>query len=277
MKILYVVPVLLMFNLTGCATQSSLDNVRNDIDAVKTRLFSVERDLGEVRTNSKESIGSVEKSVKAEVANVRRMSADIQATIDSTKGEMRALNGRLDDMGSAVKKPTEDLTRYRDDADKRIFATEDSILKLQATIDELSKKMNELMKGKSGDVTSTPDALYMKGLEDFKSGDMPSAREKFTKFIEQNPQHDLVANAYFWIGETHYSEKNYESAILAYQEVIKKYPGKEKVTAAMLKQAMAFMEIKDVKSAKYVLKKLSAGYPKSGEAKKAKAMLKDIK
>lgn len=277
MKISHVIPVIIMIVLTGCATQSSLDNVRNDIDTVKTRLFSVERDLGGVRTDSKESIGSVEKSVKADVANVRKMSADIQATIDSTKGEMQALNGRVDDMASAIKKPTEDLARYREDADKRIFAIEDRILKQQTAIDDLLKKLGELVKVKSGDAPLSPDTLYMKGLETFKSGDMPSAREQFTSFLEQNPQHDLAANSLFWIGETHYSEKNYEAAILAYQEVIKNYPGKDKVTAAMLKQAMAFREIKDVKSARYVLKKLVEGYPKSEEAKKARVMLKEIK
>ena len=52
---------------------------------------------------------------------------------------------------------------------------------------------------------------------------------------------------------------------------------KEKVVAAMLKQAMAFNEIKDPKSAKFVLKKLIEGFPKSDEAKKAKVMLKEIK
>lgn len=277
MKISYFVPVLLMVILNGCAAQGSLDIVRNDVDTVKTRLFSVERDIGEIRTGLKESLGSVEQNVKADVGNVRRMSADIQATIDSTKGEMRALNGRLDDMALATKKPAEDLARYRDDADKRIFTAEDSILKLQATVDELSKKLSELMQGKSGDAPPKTDALYMKGLEIFKSGDMSSAREQFTKFLEQNPQHELVANAHYWIGETYYSDKNYESAILAYQEVIKNYPGKEKVTAAMLKQAMAFREIHDDKSAKYVLKKLSSGYPKSAESKKAKELLKEIK
>jgi tol-pal system protein YbgF len=277
MKISYVVPVVLIILQNGCATQGSLDNVRNDVDAVKTRLFSVERDLGGVRTDSKASIGSVEKSVKADVANVRKMSADIQATIDSTKSEMQALNGRVDDMATAIKKPMEDLNRYREDADKRIFAMEDRILKQQAVIDDLSKKMGELIKVKSAEVPLAPDAQYMKALETFKSGDMPSAREQFTIFLEQNPQHDLVANAHFWIGETHYSEKNYEPAILAYQEVIKNHPGRDKVTAAMLKQAMAFREIKDVKSAKYVLKKLTEGYPKSEEAKKAKVMLKEIK
>jgi tol-pal system protein YbgF len=117
----------------------------------------------------------------------------------------------------------------------------------------------------------------MKGLDTFKTGDMPAAREIFTKFIEQHPQHDLAANAHYWIGETYYSEKSYEPAILAFQEVIKNFPEKDKVPAAMLKQAMAFNAIKDTKSAKYVLKKLGEGFPKSEEALKAKDLLKEIK
>jgi len=277
MKVSYSVQFALLIFLTGCATQGSLDTVRKDIDSVKTRLFSVERDMGGMRSDLKDGLGSVEKNVKADVFSVRKMSADIQAAIDSTKGELQSLNGRLDDMSPLIKKPTEDLKRYREDADKRIFALEDRILKQQGTVDELSKKLDELMKVKAGDSQITPDALYMKGLETFKAGDMPSAREQFTKFLEQNPQHDLAANAHYWIGETYYSEKNHESAILAYQEVIKNYPGKEKVAAAMLKQAMTFREINDTKSAKYVLKKLVEGFPKSEEAKKARDLLKVIK
>lgn len=277
MKLSYITPLASLIFLAGCASQGSLDNVRNDVDAVKTRLFSIERDMAAVRTDLKDGIGSIEKSLKADVFSVRKMSADTQATIDSTKGEMQALNGRLDDMATTMKKPAEELKRYREDADKRIFALEDRILKQQATIDELTKKLGEEVKVKSGDIPLTPDAFYMKGLETFKAGDMPAARDLFSKFLEQNPQHDLAANAHYWIGETYYSEKNFESAILAYQEVIKNFPGKEKVAAAMLKQAMTFREINDLKSARYVLKKLAEGFPKSAEGKKAKELLKDIK
>ena len=236
----------------------------------------MDRDLAGVREESKVSVGAIEKGFKADVAAVRKMSADIQATIDSTKSEMQALNGKLDDTALAVKKPAEDLARYREDADKRIVALEERILKQQTAIDTLSKKMAEMAKAKKDESVSS-DSLYLKGLDALKAGDVVTARDQFTKFLEQNPKHELAANAHYWIGETHYSEKNYESAILSYQEVIKNYPGKEKVVAAMLKQAMAFNAIKDAKSAKFVLKKLIEGFPKSEEAKKAKAMLKEIK
>lgn len=277
MEIKYIVPLVCWVALTGCASQGALDNVRYDVDSIKSRMFSVEKDLSGLREESKLSVIAIEKGFKSDVSAVRKMSADIQATIDSTKSEMQALNGKLDDVSVALNKPVEDLARYREDADKRIIALEDRILKQQKVLDELTKKMSEMPPAKQGAPVATADALYLKGLETFKAGDMPTAREQFGKFLEQNPQHDLAANAHFWIGETHFSEKNYEPAILAYQEVIKNYPGKEKVPAAMLKQAMAFSAIKDAKSARYVLKKLVEAFPKSEEANRGRVLLKDIK
>ena len=277
MKYMNLMVLFLVSSLAGCASQGSLDNVRNDIDSIKTRLFSMDRDLATVREESMVTVGAIEKGFKADVAAVRKMSADIQATIDSTKSEMQALGGKVDDTNLAVKKPAEELAHYREDADNRIVALEESILKQQALVDSLSKKIAEMAAAKKNEAASTPDSLYLKGLDLLKAGDVVTAREQFTKFLDQNPKHELAANAHYWIGETHYSEKNYELAILSYQEVIKNFPGKEKVVAAMLKQAMAFDAIKDSKSAKFVLKKLIDGFPKSEEAKKAKVMLKEIK
>jgi len=275
MKPITYLLLVVMAGLTGCASQSALDSTRYDVDEMRTRVITLEKNLGGIRNESREEIDAIAKSLRSDVADVRKLSADIQATIDSTKTEMQAMNGKLDDMGLSLKKPTEDLVRYREDADKRIIALEDRIIRLQSTLDEFTKKVAELAKAK--EVPPTPDALYMKGLDTFKAGDMPAAREIFTRFLEQYPQHELAANAHYWVGETHYSEKSYEPAILAFQDVIKNFPTKDKVPAAMLKQAMAFNAINDTKSAKYVLKKLGETFPKSDEAIKAKELLKEIR
>lgn len=277
MKYTNIILSAFVLSLAGCASQGALDNVRNDLDSVKSRIFTIDRDLAAVREESKVTVGAIEKGFKADVFAVRKMSADIQANIDSTKSEMQALNGKLDDTTLAVKKPADDLARYREDADKRIIALEERILKQQTLLDSLSSKLVDLANVKKEEIPPAPDALYLKGLESLKSGDFIVARDQFTKFLEQNQKHELAANAHYWIGETFYSEKNFESAILSYQEVIKGYPGKEKVTAAMLKQAMSFNALNDIKSAKFILKKLIEGSPKSEEAKKAKVLLNEMK
>jgi len=277
MKLAYSLLLVALTGLSGCATQSSLDVVRSDVDAVKTRLFSVEKDLGGVRDESKKGIGSVEQEYKSDVTAFRKLAADLQASMDSMKTDFQALSGKMDDLAISAKKPADDLARYREDADKRIIALEDRVVKLQTAMDELNKKVGDLAAQPKKVEVVTPESLYDKGLETFKAGDMQASRDIFTKFLDQYPKHDLAANAQYWIGETYYNEKGYEPAILAYQEVIKQYPGKDKVPAAMLKQAICFRAIKDNKSARYVLKKLEEGFPKSDEAKKARELLKEIK
>jgi tol-pal system protein YbgF len=281
MKFAYSLLLVAMAGLAGCASQRSLEVVRSDMDAVKTRLFSVEKDLGGVRDESKKGIGSVEQEYKSDVSAVRKIAADMQASMDSMRADFQAQNGKMDDLAISAKKPADDLARYREDADKRIIALEERVVRLQTAMDDLNKKAGDLAAALAAqpkkEEVVTPESLYTKGLETFKAGDMQASRGIFTKFLDQYPKHDLAANAQYWIGETYYNEKGYEPAILAYQEVIKQYPGKDKVAAAMLKQAMCFRAIKDIKNARYVLKKLEEVFPKSDEAKKSRELLKEIK
>lgn len=257
--------------LTGCATQGSLDTTRNDINAVKTRLFSVEKDMDGIRSESKDRLDALEREMKSEMASVRKIAADVQASGETTRNEMLALNGKLDDMS----KPADEQSRYREDTDKRIISLEERIVKLQATVDGLVGKGAESEKLK--DATPPADAIYLKGLEAFKAGNMPAARDFFATFIAEHPKHELVGNARYWTAEALYAEKNYEAAIVSFQDVIKNHPKLSKIPAAMLKQGRAFKAIKDPNSARYVLKKLIATYPKSEEAKRAGELLKEIK
>lgn len=259
---------LLLALASGCASSGSVEAVRRDIDETKNRIYTIEKDLSAAREG--------EKTFKADFAALRKGDADLQANIDSLKSDIQIMAGKLDDQGIAAKKPAEELARYREDSDRRIVALEDRIVKLQVALDELNKRMKEV--AQTGATANTAsDALYLKGLEAFKAGDMPGARTQLNSFIEKNSSHDLVPNARYWIGETYYGEKNYEQAILEFQEVVKQYPKKEKAPAAMLKQALSFKALKDLKSTQYLLKRLIADYPKSDEAKKAKVLLKEVK
>lgn len=269
-KIDLLMYTLLTAMLGGCASTGAVEAVRRDVDETKTRIYTIEKDLGSAREG--------EKNFKNDFAALRKTDADLQANLDSFKADLQAMAGKVDDQSVATKKPVEELARYREDSDRRIVALEDRIVKLQVALDELNKHMKELAAGATTvSKDASPDALYLKGLETFKAGDMAGARTQLTQFIEKNSTHDLVSNARYWIGETYYGEKNYEQAILEFQEVVKLYPKKEKAPAAMLKQALSFKALKDLKSTQYLLKRLTTDYPKSDEAKKAKVLLKQLK
>lgn len=275
---------LTMFVAAGCASQSDLESMRRDSDEMKNRIYTIEKSLGEVRGDVKEGVEkaltadrqrveSMQREIETyqkEMAATRKSGADLQATLDSARVDMQLLTGKVDDLRIQAQRPADDLALLKEDTGKRLSLLEERLTKLELGVQQ---GFAELQK-KGPEQAHSPEASYQQGLDSMKAGDTVKARELFTKFLDQNPRHKLAANAHYWIGETYYSEKNFEQAILEFQEVIKNFPEKEKVPAAMLKQGMAFKEIGDLKSASYIYKKLTEEYPKSEEAKIAKEKLR---
>jgi len=52
------------------------------------------------------------------------------------------------------------------------------------------------------------------------------------------------------------SEKDFERAILEYEKAITKYPEGDKISAALFKQALAFLELGDKTNARNLLKRV---------------------
>lgn len=271
---------LLLLTFFGCASQTELDSVRRDTDEIKNRIFTLDKGLtevrGEVKDGVEKSLAGYRQSLEAlqadmagyqkEMAAIRKGGADLQATLESARVDMQLLTGKVDDVRLLAQKPADDIALLKEDLTKRLAALDERLGKLEKGVEEQQKKAALLLK--------SPDYLYQQGMEAMKEGNSTKARELFTNFLEQHPKHALAANAHYWIGESYYSEKNFDSAVLSFQEVIKNFPDKDKAPAALLKQGMAFKEMGDAKSANYVLKKLVDDYPKSEEAKTAREKLK---
>lgn len=269
-----------MLTFFGCASQGDLDSVRRDNEEMKSRIFTMEKDVTEVRGEIKDgvekSLAGYRKSLEAlqadmkgyqtEMASIRKGGADLQATLESARVDMQLLTGKVDDVRILAQKPADDVALLKDDLNKRLALLDERLTKLEKTVDEQAKKVAQTHK--------TPEQMYQEGYEAMKAGEPAKARELFSNFLDQHPKHNLAANAHYWIGETHYSEKNFEMAVLEFQEVVKNFPDRDKAPAAMLKQGMAFRELGDTKSANYVLKKLVDEHPKSEEARTAREKFK---
>jgi len=278
-----VVAFFAMVSMVGCASQSDLESVRRDSDEMKSRLFTLDKGLGEVRGEVKEGIEkslsgyrerleTLQKEVEGyqkDMASIRKGGADLQATLDSARVDMQLLTGKVDDLRIQAQKPADDVALLKEDTGKRLALMEERLTKLEQGMAGVLEQQK-----RSAELQQTPEALYQQGLDAMKGGDPAKARDLLTKFLDQNPKHKLAANAHYWLGETYYSEKNFEQAILEFQEVIKNFPEKDKVPAAMLKQGMAFKEMGDSKSSAYIYKKLTEEFPKSEEAKIAKEKLR---
>jgi tol-pal system protein YbgF len=260
--------------LAGCVSKGDFEVMQRDMDEIKNRHIALEKDFSDLKQVTLEGTDKALKEYRKEIESLHKEAADLQAALDSAKVDMQVLAGKVDDAMQTAKKPAEDISLLKEDVDQRLTALEGRTSKLEKNFDDLQSKMTAAA---TTQVELSPEALYQQGLTMIKGGNPQKARELFAKFIEQYPNNELVANAHYWLGETYYTDKTYDQAILEFEKVIKNYPGKEKVPAAMLKQAMAFKALGDVTSAKYVLKKLLSSYPRTEEAGLAKAKLKELK
>jgi tol-pal system protein YbgF len=266
--------VLSLLVLAGCASQGDVEVMQHDVDELKSRYFNLEKDFGVLKNETREGVDKSLKDYRGEIESLRKGTADLQASLESAKVDMQVMAGKVDDANLQAKKPSEDISLLKEDLERRLTALEGKIANLEKNSDEQQKKMTE---SSAKQAELSPEALYQQGLDLVKGGDTQKGRELLTKFVDKNPNHELAANAHYWIGESHYTEKSYDLAILEFEKVIKNYPGKEKAPAAMLKQAMSFKALGDGKSAKYVFGKLIESYPRSVEAVTARSKLKELK
>ena len=102
-KIDLLMYALLTAILGGCASTGSVEAVRRDVDETKTRIYTIEKDLGSAREG--------EKSFKNDFATLRKTDADLQANLVSFKADLQAMAGKDDDQSVATEKPVEELAR----------------------------------------------------------------------------------------------------------------------------------------------------------------------
>ncbi|MEK7307711.1 MAG: tol-pal system protein YbgF, partial [Nitrospirota bacterium] len=123
-------------------------------------------------------------------------------------------------------------------------------------------------------VPANIESAYKKARKVYEDGQFDESRRMFQSFLRSYPENNYSDNARFWIGETHYRQKNYRQAILAYEDLLKKNPASDKVPSALLKQGMSFHALNDKKAGDALLEKLVGKFPKSEQAMSAMKILK---
>ena len=90
-----------------------------------------------------------------------------------------------------------------------------------------------------GLTTGTVKDQYSDAHRLLQAGQFGEAREAFEAFIEAHPKDDLTDNAYYWLGESYFSSRNYKSAARIYARGFDRFPKADKAPALLLKLAVA--------------------------------------
>lgn len=259
--------------LFGCATTGDIAYLRQDIDSLYRQMIDIQKELKQLRSESSMTI--------------RKSQADLDFELEPLQREIQILKNAVDENREYLQRPHQELTEFRKDFEIRLNGLEEKIDKvrkeMETKLDEISKTPSPRAqpKGEPPSKRGTSsleamEALYKNAKKTYERKEFSAAREQFKAFLALYPKGELSDNAHFWIGECYYSEKDYEKAIIAYDDVIKRFPRGDKVPSALLKQALCWLTLGDKTFAQTLLEQVIREYPRTQQAKIAKERLKGI-
>jgi tol-pal system protein YbgF len=242
--------------------------LQEDMEILKAEVASSRRTAPSPAATDSDELASFRRNLADLAADNDRIKADLLAVItrtDETKLEMQKevsrLNGTTVEMGQAIQEMRGKVARLEEKVGAGTSPPASAAAPPKASLEELS----------------TPEEMYDYALGLIKNGKTMKGREVLNSFAAKYPDHRLMQNVFYWKGETFYAEKDYESAILSFQDVVDKYAGGEKAPDAMLKQGLSFQALNDSRNARILYELLLSKYPNSPAAERARQRLAELK
>ena len=118
--------------------------------------------------------------------------------------------------------------------------------------------------------------VYNMAYNDYLKGNFDLAVEGFKMYKDQFPASPLADNALYWIGECFYSQRKFDEAVNAFNELILAYPQGDKVPAAYLKKGMSFAETGKKEEALAAYKLLVTKFPLEEETRIAQQKIREL-
>lgn len=267
--------------VSSCATG-------NDYDLLYQQTQQLQRDYQSLKTDVEELKKGAAKEESFHA--VRQSQAEIQSLLSNILRDVQVLSGRFDENKYYVENTLKNTTTDMDLLRMQLTSLENQVKEINARMNGLqsSAPTYETYTDKQIPIQDTESAIqplqsgtkdekYAAAYDAFQNKRYKESRKMFEAFILEFPNENLTDNAYFWLAETYFGEKDFENAILAYETLLKKFPNSQKVPGALLKQGFSFIEIGDKKTGQVILEQVNERFPNSREAEISKKKLQELK
>ena len=184
------------------------------------------------------------------------------------KAELSKIRTRLDQLEERVNFQEESTEKLKKKVDRLEITCKKSVL-----LEKPPLKLHQHNKIKYTGADTESGKLYRKARSLLLEGNFKKAEVLFMQFIKKYPENDLADNAFYWLGECHYTTGDYKGAVKIFKALVKKYPKRGKVPDALLKTAYAYLSLDDINRASYYLKLVVRKYPFTAAGEKAELKL----
>ena len=118
----------------------------------------------------------------------------------------------------------------------------------------------------------SPTEVYLQAFGDYASGHYQAAILGFETFLQRYPNNSYASNAQFWLGDCYFNQQQYPLAIQEFERVLNDYQSAPKSPDALLKIAIAQLQLGATDEARQAVETLDRRYPKSTAAQKAQKL-----
>ncbi len=171
---------------------------------------------------------------------------DLLRGAEEMQREMRQLRGEVETLGHRLERLEE---RQRDQfthLDERVAA-----LEAGGVGDAADPEVADFDFDEEGE-----HAAYQEAFSVLMDGDYAGAMRKLESFLEQYPDGDLAANAWYWLAEARYASGEYEAALEDFERLRADFPESDKQGDALLKIGYAYYELEDFDAAREALEQV---------------------
>ena len=208
-----------------------------------------------------------EASLAAQLAKTRSKSATLDAQTSGSPSHIR-LDQKKVKMSNSAAAPTPAVNKSPETEKVSKTAQPDQTTK---TAPPVAKKAPEPQQETAVIADQSTDN-YAKAQKLYASGKYKEALPLFEQ-VAANSSDSKSVDARFMMGESLFNQREYDKAIMQYQNIISQHSDSSRSPEAMLKQGMAFEKLADKDTAKVIYKKLIKKHGSSPEATTAQERL----
>jgi tol-pal system protein YbgF len=301
----FIGAVVLVCLAGGCVTKAEFQPYQESVQDLEVETKRIGKRLAEIQGDLDQSLGTTrtgQADIKADLIDMRTEIQALRGELTSTLREREITGQQRQSMEETISLQLSYLQQKMENAEARLTRIEKYFgLKPLPGLQEAPKPVTPESSppaytppgGGEAEPAAAPAApppaaappmkelsaeeAYDMAYHLFKSNENEAARKAFEQFIVRYPGSPLVANAVFWLGETHYREGQYEKAVLQYQKVVKEYPQGSKGADALLKMGYALEKMNEPAAAIAAMEKLLKAYPKAPQAGLAARKIEQLK
>ncbi|MGM0553067.1 MAG: tol-pal system protein YbgF [Pseudomonadota bacterium] len=101
---------------------------------------------------------------------------------------------------------------------------------------------------------------YQEAFDRLMDGDYGQAMTLLERFIENHPDSDYAANAWYWLAEAKYATGDFEAALEDFARLREQFPDSDKSGDALLKMGYSHYELGDLEAARETLEAVRADF-----------------